>query len=257
MARPTAIVPITADTTGINILVYGDNGSGKTPLAGSSPNCLIIDADRGTESAAMHGSTAQKWQVQTWSDMDEVYDYLRHDDHGFEWVWLDSGSLWQDLGLADIMEDLVAVKTHRSVYQPDKGEHGQNHSRMKTWTRHMAALPINFGMTALNWRGEDRATGEQQLGPQIRGTGMQETICGYFSVVAYLERSEKHPKNNILRTRPFDEHRLIRDRFHCLGEEGKLGKMINPTVPRIVEQINAARPQQATTKTKKKKKGTN
>lgn len=248
------IVPVSANTTGINILVYGDNGSGKTPLAGTAPNCLILDADNGTESAAMHDSSAVKWPMRNWNDMEDAYEYLRHEDHGFEWVWLDSVSTWLEHGLEHIMEDLVAIKSHRKVWAADKGEYGQNMSRTKTWVRHMVAQPFNFGITAHVFRGEDEIDNESIILPWIRGKGMPSTISGYMSVVAYMERSAANPNNTYLYTSKFGDHKLIRDRYNCLADDPDKSKhrIKNPTIPQITEMIERAKAPKLLKKRRKK-----
>lgn len=220
------------------MLIYGDPGVGKTVLAGTSPNCLFLESGvDGSESAAIQGSKADKWKMNDWNDMTEAYEYLRHEKHGYEWVWLDSITLFQELGLDNIMEDLVAHKPHRSVYLPDRGEYGENMRRMGMWVRNMKPLDFNFCIIAhaMHYEPEE---GIEQLWPAIQGRQMPQKICGYMGVVGYLTTRRKDGK---------DERQLLtnktakyyaKDRFDALG-----GRLVNPTIPMIQELVAKRLPQ--------------
>lgn len=226
-------------TRGINLMLYSENGVGKTPLLGTGERTLILDADNGAESAALWGkSTARKRIVTSWDDLDDCYEYLRHTpDHPFKWVWLDSVSTFQEIGLFDdIMPKLVAVKSHRKVYHADKGDYGENMARLKIWVRKMAGLPVNFGMTAHPFRGED-VSGDVMYAPFIQGKNMVPTICSYMNVIGYLTKVERQGKTyQVLYTGPHPDldMYMVRDRFNALG-----GRMISPTIPKIQSAIEA------------------
>lgn len=236
MAKPDSIRQLTDLTAGINLLLYGDNGVGKTPILGTSPDCLILNADApdAVLSARVAGSAADVWQVRDWNDADEAYEYLRHERKlPYRWVWLDSVSGLQDAGLNHIMEDLVAVKKHRDRYVPDKHEYLQNMNRLKVWVRQMSGLPINFGMTAHPFRWEPEE-GEEQIWPWVQGKGMPAVICGYFNVIGYVRiraKKDKSDTEQVLYTRKLPRY-YARDRFSAIPSP-----MTNPNIPDIERLI--------------------
>lgn len=229
-------MPVSSDQSYINMIVYGDPGVGKTVLAGTSPNCLILEGDDGSESAAIHGSKADKWPMRDWRDMEEAYEYLRHEKHGYKWVWLDSITLYQERGLDNIMEDLVAKKPHRSLYLPDKGEYGENMRRMAMWVRNMKPLPFNFGITAHAMRTEDD-DGKVVYLPAIQGVNMPQKICGYMGVVGYMTVRRSNNKDERILVTSKTAKYYAKDRFSALG-----GRIINPTVPQIEKLVAAKLP---------------
>lgn len=239
--RPKAIIPVSqVDDHHIRIMVYGDPGVGKTVFAATSPKCLIINADpEGTTSAAVRGSQADRWDVHDWNDITEAYEFLRHGGvKQYDWVWLDSVTLFQERGLDNIMQDLVAEKPHRKVYLPDKGEYGQNMNRLLIWMRQMVALPINFGVTAHVLRTEDD-DGKVTYMPAIQGRQMPDKVCAYMGIVGfmYARRTENKGTEIGLRVRKDSKH-YAKDRFDAFPS----GRLLNPTVPMLQKAVAAKLP---------------
>jgi hypothetical protein len=237
--RPNAIVPVAQDDDNnfINMVLYGDNGVGKTPMIGTGERTLILEADpRGTSSAKAAGSRADKMPVREHRDLLEAYEYLRHggtDD--YHWVWLDSMALFQEGGLRGIMEDLHARKSHREVWLPDKGEYGQNMNRIKLWVANMVDLPIHFGFTTTVHRQEDEDTGKVTYQPWIQGRNMIPTVCGYMNMIAwmYTKVKEGGDQETVIRTRKAGKY-YARDRFNAIPN----GRMVSPSIPRIERLVS-------------------
>lgn len=238
MAKPDAIRSLRDLRAGINIMLYGDNGTGKTPLIGTSPDCLILNADPpdAVLSAKAAGSTADVWNVRDWNDADEAHEYLRHSKHGYRWVWCDSGTGLQFGGLEGIMEDLVAVKPHRDRFVPDQHEYLQNMNRLKTWVRNMSGLPFNFGITSHPFRWQPEDEDEEMVWPFFQGKGMPAHICGFMNVIAYVRiRRVKDSDRTVqtLYTGGLPKY-YARDRFGALPSP-----LNNPTIPDIEKRILA------------------
>ncbi len=235
MAKPSAIRSMADRRTGINMMIYGDNGAGKTPILGTSPRCLILNADPpdSVMSAKASGSNADVWDFADWSDAEEAFEYLRHTpDHGYEWVWLDSITGMQFVGLDGIMEDLVAAKPHRDRYVPDKHEYLQNMNRLSTWVRDMSALPINFGMTSHPFRWTPSEDADEEIWPWVQGKDMPQKICGWMNVIGYVKIGKAkvggvEGTHQLLYTKGLPGY-YARDRYYALPSP-----MVDPTIPRI------------------------
>lgn len=231
--RPSAIRPASAKPMpyGINFMLYGDPGCGKTPLLANRPKTLILDADLGSESAA--GTPADIWEIETWTDLDNAYDWLRHEDHGYEWVWFDGIGVGQGRLLTGIMEETVKKSPHRKVWAADKPEYGENLFRFKQFVQHMCAQPFNFGITSHPWRFEDFVTGAEVRMPWIQGKNMPQTICGMMNVIGLLVIDDEDEDKRILRTKPHNDY-YARDKFGALG-----AGVVNPTIEKIERLIKA------------------
>lgn len=241
MAKPSSIKSVSDLRAGINILVYGDNGVGKTPFLATSPKCLILNADPPDSvlSAKSINKKVDVWQIPSWDEADQAHEYLRHEKHGYEWVWLDSLPGLQEIGLGQIMEDLHAAKPHRNLYIPDKHEYLENMNRLRLWVRHMTSLPFCFGMTAHPFRYEIEEDMEQ-VWPWVQGKNMPQSICGFMNIIGFMRirKSKKGVLEQVLYTKKLPKY-YARDRYGVLPSP-----MVNPTIPKIEQLINEALGQQ-------------
>lgn len=255
MARPTAIAPIARTEAHIKMLVHGEPGVGKSVLAGSSPKCLILTHDKDEMSSpAEWGSKAHVWHVPDFHEMDEAYEYLRHDGHKeYEWVWWDNLTLWQEQCLDKVMEELVADKPHRNRWVPDMHEYLVVQNQLATYVRNIKALPMHFGITAHTMRSEDE-DGKVQYVPMLQGGqgALSQKVCGYMGVVAYMYVVRKEGtevrKINVSKRTKF----LAKSRF-----KGLQGEMSSPTIPKVMAAVSsslaAAKPSDTTTTTTRRR----
>lgn len=227
--------PYSMSDVGINMCLYADNGTGKSGVIGTSPEAVILLADPGgTNTCASMGQQGLHTVITKWDELDDAEDYFRNDPAAkkHKWVWLDSLSVWSDVGLESVMTDLVARKAHRKVYLPDKGEYGENMNRIKLFVRHMCNLPINFGFTAHPVRVEDETTGEVQYLPFIQGRNMPQTLCGMMDVIGYMRIQQVKGEDKQV------VHFKKKDMFYAKDRFGALpAAMADPTIPKIESLI--------------------
>jgi AAA domain len=254
MARPATIGPLSANEK-IRILVYAHPGRGKTVFASTSAEIgktLVIRSPVDHIPRLALDSGAEQALVRNWDEMYELLEFLRHEPDAYDWVWLDSISLWQDVGLDDVFQAAIERKPSRREYGPDKGEYGINMGRLAEWVRFVVgANAFHFGVTAHPIPMMDPVTDGLILMPWVQGKQMAEKICGYMNLVCYLEVRERR---NGTRYRAMysqaTEDYYAKDQFDAF--EG--GKMLNPTMKKVVEAINANAPKPARRRTSSRRR---
>lgn len=244
MSRPRAIRPVSSrEENFLRLMIYGEPGTGKSVLAGTSgPKTLILcnNSDE-TSSAAIAGSEALQWTVQDYTDLLEAFEWLRHEgvpSGEIDFIWLDNATLFQEQGMDQIMEETVARSPHRSIYKPDKPEYGENQNRLSRIIRDFKGLPVHLGLTAHVMRMDDE--GKTIHMPDFQGGQgkFSQKLCGYMGVVGYLYVTVKDGKK--IRRLRLDKTATFyaKDRYASTLK----GVMDNPTIPLLMKGIEAKFP---------------
>ena len=240
VTRPTAIRELEAFNESINILVYGDSGVGKTVLAGTAPNSLFLSTETGTISAKRQKSKSKVWRIKSWKDLEEAYKYLAEDDHGFEWVNLDSVTKMQQQLIRDTLDRRVEKRGDSDPDIPEIADHQKFQNKFKRFMTAFIELPVNTLFTAMAMRKEDEE-GDDLVLPSIegKGYGIANYACAEMDVVAYLGIAKDKATKQMVRrllcqpTPPY----FAKDRYDCLGKY-----IDDPTMPMILDMIMGSAP---------------
>jgi hypothetical protein len=238
MAKPSAITSI-QPAKKIVFFLYGPPGNGKTRLIGSGGKGTLIVRPATDHTDSIRTPGVEEWVVEDWAEMMNVEEYMRHEGFKeYDWLWLDSISLFQDTGLDDIWAGVIAEKPHRAKHSLDKGEYGINMWRLQTWIRDMVGIQgFNLGITAHPEYLPNPITGENKLQPYVQGKNMSTKIQGYCNIVGYLEVVHQEGKPiRVLRTMGTEMYEA-KDQFDAF--EG--GRLVNPTMKKFMDKIEEIR----------------
>lgn len=235
-----------SDRDHICMLVHGDIGTGKTSLIGSGGHDFktLIIRPPVDHVQPIRGSGCQEWVVHNWTDVFEALEYCRHEGMEWDWIWLDSLSLWQDVGLDDLFQLAIDRKPSRRAFGPDKPEYGINMSRIGEFVRHMVGPDLfHFGVTCHSIDLPDPMSedGDVIRVPWVQGKGMISRVCGYMNLVGYYEVRTREirgvsRRQRVLHTQKSELY-YAKDQYTAFEN----GRIINPTMTKIVESIDVAR----------------
>lgn len=230
------------------ILVQAMPGVGKTVFVGSGgPKSLILRPPTDhTDAILRHYTKEQRpkeWVLHDWDEADTAGEYLRLHGHEWDFVTLDSISLFQETGLDDIWQAVIERRPGRNALHAgkDKGEYGRNMDRLGEWVRNIVALDaFNFCITAFpTLKFGAPGSGEVKYMPWIQGTMMSEKICGYMNMVGYMQKLRSPSSGRVYRQISFDETDdwYAKDQFEAFPNF----KFIDPTLPKLTAAVAAVR----------------
>lgn len=244
---PNSIQEIGQSKT-LNFMLYAMWGVGKTVFVGSGgPRTLILRPPTDHTDSILTfypaGSRPKEWVIHDWDEMTEAHEYLRLHGGEWEWVWLDSISLWQDTGLDDIWAATIAHNPARNVKHAgmDKGEYGRNMDRLSAWVRNTVGIDtFNFGITAFpTTKFEAPGSGDYKLMPWVQGKMMSEKVCGYMNLVGYMEKKKSKSSGREYRQINFNETEdyYAKDQYNTFAN----GRVVDPTLPSLTEAVLTAK----------------
>jgi hypothetical protein len=249
----------------INFLLHTDIGWGKTTLIGSGGHeyKTLIMRPPIDHVDPIIGSGCKEMVVRNWEETFEGLEQIRHEGHEWDWFWIDSISLLQDIGLDDVYEGILdkrgpvgsPERKAREQFGPDKGEYRVNMWRLGQFVRHVVgAGVVNLGITAHSFWYEpkqgsvDEETVEPSLYPWIQGKAMPSKFCGMMNIVGYgnlrtRKRGTREITERVIHTNKTERYYAkcqykLPDGGNVFGPDGVI---VNPTMPKIMEAINKGR----------------
>jgi len=179
----------------VNMLIYGESGVGKTRLAGSSDavpemrNVLLIDVEGGTLTLRDTYPNIETIRITTWSQMQDVYDELYNDRHGYTTIIIDSLTEIQKMSMSKIMQKLVEEHDERSEEVPGLREWNINLEQTRKFVRAFRDLPVNTIFTALMRADKNPRTGALRRKPSLSGK-IADEVAAFLDIVVYLYAKE-------------------------------------------------------------------
>lgn len=234
---PDNIISLQDEDEYVNLLVYADSGVGKTVFAGSDDDVLFIaPEDNGTLSAKRFGSSAVKWKIHGWDDIQEAYNWLYEQDPiPFNWIILDSLTEMQDMCMRKILDEGLEINPSRDPDTPQLQDWIPYQNRFMRLVKAFNSLPCNVLYTALQME-EETEDGEIVVLPMLQGKGTQyakkvaSTMTSFGRMSVQRKRVGKDEEDSPI----YEEYRIIqwrasktvmaKDRTRCLEPRTIIGQ---------------------------------
>src|SRR3990172_2763032 len=174
-------------------LIYGRSGVGKTRLAASAPDVLLIDInDQGTTSVR-RDHDPDVYAVEMWSELQDVFWYLSAGDHPYKSVALDGATAMQNLCMKFILGDEASRDASRDPDMPTRQAWGKLGELMKTQIVNYRNLPMDVIFTALQRSRVSGDGAEDEEGMTI-GPACSPSVAGTLEaavdIIGYLVTRE-------------------------------------------------------------------
>lgn len=203
----------------VNAIIYGPSGVGKTVLAATAPDVLIVSAEDGLLSIA--DEDVDTTDIRSLKELIEVYNYLANEDHNHKTVVIDSLSEIAQV----LLVDFAAVeRDKRQAYMKMADE-------MLGIVRRFRRLPMNVVLNAKQARIVDEFSGKTSFGPKFPGRVLENEIAYQLDEVLAM-RFHKHEgvEYRVLQTAPDIQ-------YEAKDRSGQLAKLEKPNLTAIFDKI--------------------
>lgn len=182
------------DSEGKKILIYGDSGCGKTVLAGTAPNSLILACEPGYISAARNtlgvevGSRKVR-EIPNGAVALAAIEFLEENQDRYEWVVIEGATTLETklrLGYAAEAYDAnPAKRAGRNL--PDRPDYFNTQNFLRSWVARFVDLRCNVLITAHAMRMDDDA-GDRRVMPsfQKKDGELSNYVSGLMHCVGFM-----------------------------------------------------------------------
>ena len=231
-----------------NLMVYGNSGVGKTVLAGSHADSLVLAIDHGTISAARAGSEADVWEIPTWEEFEEAQKWVRAGGYSrYTWIVVDGLTMLRERCMRFVLDREHQRSKARDLFIPAPADHQGVQNMIKFAVEKFCDLPVNMLFTALPMHVESRS-GDEVIVPLIHGQkgDLSHYLAGLMDAFGYMEETENSKGRSVRRIHwgPYNEY-TGKDRFGVLAPYTD-----NATLPQIHELISESGSPEASTRTR-------
>lgn len=223
----------------INILLAGDSGVGKTPLAAQAPEAVILSTEKGSISAKRFGSTAKLMRCPTWDHVMAGLKWIDDNPGKFKWLIVDSLTKMQVLQIRWILERVHEDNESRDLDVPALADHQKWQNMFKRFVDRIVDMDINVIFITTLMHKED-SEGEDLTLPNIQGKdyAIAQYVCeqmdGVYVLKAITDQKSGEPFWRLLTK--FRAPYFAKDRYDAFG-----GSVVErPTMPEIIAAIEAS-----------------
>lgn len=199
-----------AQERGINVMVYSKSGVGKTTLAATAKDNIILSSENGLLSLGDHDIPAI--EITKFADIKESYEWVASSKEAaqFQTVTLDS--------ITDIGE--MVITYYKGLYKDPRQAYGELVIKVHDTIKKFLDLSSkNIYMIAKEARFKDEVTGGFFYGPAMPGQRLPQDLPYLYDEVFHLEigMTDSGKKYRFLRTQPDDQYDA-KDRSGALDE---------------------------------------
>lgn len=185
--------------TYLKVMLYSEPGVGKTTLAATAPNPLIIDVERGTR--VLQNKDVDVLEYVSIEQVEKVIDYAVKGDPAFakyDTFVFDSLSEMQRR-ILDQQLNKASKAIGTPVYKADWEMWGQNTQRLRTLMSRFRDINKHIIVTAQAKQDKDEASGIMMWRPDLTPR-LASTVTGLFDIVGYYRIDSKGER--ILQVQP-------------------------------------------------------
>jgi len=228
------------DQQGINIVIFGYGGAGKTTLGCTAQDSdlgkdvLLIDLEGGVRSVADRDDITVM-QPRNWEEVVQLIEWLKKNDHPYK-TWI-----FDSLTEAQRMTLKMVMKSSPTPDMPSQPEYGKSNELVLTMVRELRNLSVERGLNIVFTAHADEVKDESSGTVLIRMALTPGCVKGLYQIVdaiAYLQADYKTDQRKLFLK---STHRVLA-KFRQPRTGPQLPTEIeNPSMAAIIEHVRAAK----------------
>jgi hypothetical protein len=178
------------------LLIYSRHKKGKTLFCMTAPDVLIIDPEHGTDPFPQRAPKV--FHVETWADIDDIYRYLRHSEHDFEWVGVDGVTKLHSMALRHVRKEEEERNLDRQPGLVTRRDYGRAGELIKDMIINFHNLPMGVVFTAqeriIEAGGDDEEDSNGETSETLYVPDLPKSARGFLNTaVDLIGRLYVHP----------------------------------------------------------------
>lgn len=245
----------------LKLCVYARNGKGKTTFGASGPKPIIIDCnERGTYSVRKM-KDVKVFKVETWTDVDLAYWWLKTGDHDRQTVVIDTVTSLATLCMKFVLGDESSRDPTKDPEMPTKRDWGKVGELMKTVIMNFRNLDMHVVFLAQERKSfvDDDSDEMPEIYPDLSASPRQ-VLTAQVNIIGRLFTKNVVKKEGKKKVRTTEYRMLLgnHDTYVTkvnVQDHGMPQVLVEPTIPKMLALMSGEDTEIGTAKKITKKKG--
>jgi phage nucleotide-binding protein len=195
----------------LKILVYGQNGKGKTRLGASGPRkVLLVDCNEKGSLSVRNFAGVDIFPIEVWTDIDLAYWYA-HSTDDYDTIVIDTVTSLAALAMKFVLGDESSRDPTRDPNMPERRHWGKVGELMKTQILQFRNLPMHVVFLAQERRGYSEDDDEApEVFPEV-SPSIRTTLTAAVDIIGRVyvrEVTEKQQVNGKTKSVSVPEYRM-------------------------------------------------
>lgn len=196
----------------LRILVYGNNGKGKTRFGASGPRkVLVVDCNEKGSLSIRNYEGVDVFTIETWTDIDLAFWMLKSGRHEYSTVVIDTVTSLAQLCMKFVLGDESSRDPTKDPNMPGRREWGKVGELMRTAILNFRNLPLHVVFLAQERRGfndDDDDDSTPDVFPEV-SPSVRTTLTASVDIIGRIYVKEVVRKGESKKQETAYEYRLL------------------------------------------------
>jgi len=237
----------------LNMVIYGDPGSGKTTLAATAnqhedtKDVFFLDINRGLLSVAEETDIIERVpeaiEVEKFSEVRDIFWFLANEDHEFNTVVIDTFTDLQEKNLEHIVGEKLGKSSRKGSARDSlddrwREDYGESTAQLTRLARSFRDLPMHT-IFICHRRTDQDDKKRETVGPALTPS-LQTNVIGMMDIVGYMYLAPDEDGEGMVHRTLFQSYDKYVAKDRTPGKKLPM-TMDNASIPKIINTIKGGK----------------